>query len=183
MAGGHDERVVFGASVEALLRAFGPPWKPGAREALVKLGIEPEQPPRAAYPLELYMQLLKSLGEIHFPAAAEDERYFQMGQAFIRGFERTLIGRAQLSLLKLIGPRRTLDRLTRSFRNANNYTTANLRELASSHFEIDFGFVQFPGFYRGVLDGGLRAVGAANLSVELARREQMAATFSVRWTA
>ena len=105
-----------------------------------------------------------------------------MGQAFIRGFERTLIGRAQLSLLQLIGPRRTLDRLTRSFRNANNYTTANLRELAPKHFEIEFGFVQIPGFYRGVLDAGLRAVGANDLSVELAKREALAATFTVRWT-
>jgi len=182
MAGGQDERVVFAASVEALLRAFGPPWRPGAREALLKLGIDPEQAPRAAYPLSLYMQLLAALAEIHFPDAIEDERYFQMGQAFIRGFERTLIGRAQLSLLQLIGPRRTLDRLTRSFRNANNYTTANLRELAPKHFEIEFGFVQIPGFYRGVLDAGLRAVGANDLSVELAKREALAATFTVRWT-
>ena len=72
MAGGQDERVVFAASVEALLRAFGPPWRPGAREALLKLGIDPEQAPRAAYPLSLYMQLLAALAEIHFPDAIED---------------------------------------------------------------------------------------------------------------
>ena len=30
--------------------------------------------------------VLAALAEVHFPTGTEDERYFQMGQAFIRGF-------------------------------------------------------------------------------------------------
>ena len=176
-----DERVVFGSSLEALFRAFGPPWKPGVREALTALGLDPDKPLRSAYPLTLYMQVLATLGELHFSEADEDQRYFELGSAFMRGFERTFIGKAQFALLRVIGPKRTLERLTRSFRAANNYTEAHLRELSAQHFEIDFPFVQFPGFYRGVLQTGIGEVGATNLVVQLARREGDAATFVVRW--
>src|SRR5947209_2181968 len=123
-----EPKVVFGPSVEALLRAFGPPFDPRALAALKSLGVDPERP-MAAYPLELYMQMLAALVNVHFPGMAEDAQYFEMGRAFIRGFERTLIGRAQLGVLRLIGPRRTLERLTRSFRAANNYALAELQVL------------------------------------------------------
>lgn len=177
-----EPRVVFGPSVEALLRAFGPPWKPGALEALRKLGLDPEKPVQAAYPLETYMQLMETLSRIEFPELDGEARYLQLGHAFIRGFERTFIGRAQLGLLRLIGPRRTLARLTRSFRTANNYSEANLRELAPNRFEVSFAFVQHVGFYQGVLEAGLREVGAKDLVVSLASRVGLSATYQMRWS-
>ncbi|HEY0880840.1 MAG TPA: DUF2378 family protein, partial [Archangium sp.] len=110
------------------------------------------------------------------------ERYKEVGRLFFGGFEKTLMGSALIALLKVIGPRRTLQRMTRSFRAANNFTEGTVEELAPNHHLVKVNFTLRPGFYTGLLEQGCLRAGAKELSVKLVETRDLATTYELKWT-
>ena len=83
--------------------------------------------------------------------------------------------------MRVVGPRRTLERMAQNFRTANNYTQAELAHLAPGHSQLRLSRVHYHDFYRGLLEAGLEASGAQSAQVALAGREGDWAVFDVRW--
>ena len=105
-----------------------------------------------------------------------------LGHAFIEGYAHTLVGSAVMSMSRLLGPGRTLARLTRSLRTANNYSEARLTAHAPNRYAL---WVNEPsdteGFMEGVLHAGLRMAGAREPLVQRARSGPAACEYSLSW--
>jgi uncharacterized protein (TIGR02265 family) len=60
----------------------------------------------------------------------------ELGEAQVDAFARTRVGRAAFSFMRMVGVRRSIGQLTRSWRNANNFVQARSREVAPNTFEV-----------------------------------------------
>lgn len=175
-----QQKVVFGSSVEALWRALEP-FTEAETKAFAALGVRDGRRFDAAYPLVPYMAVLTAAAKGRFSHLEGDAAYVQVGHLYIQGFTRTFVGQALAAMLRIIGPRRTLERMTRNLRSANNYTETQLETLAPNHHLLRINEVAFPGFYQGVLEATCTNAGAKQLSVRCASYEAGALTLELRW--
>ncbi|MFT3713897.1 MAG: DUF2378 family protein [Archangium sp.] len=175
-----SERVVFGHSMEGLFRALQP-HTPQERAAFLKAGVDGVKKFSAAYPLQQYVDVQNACAASRFAHLPEDERYFEIGRLFMGGYEKTLLGNAMLAMLKLIGPRRALDRLTRSMRTANNFSEGTFTSLAPNHHVITINYTLRPGFYRGILFASLERAGAKDLRISAVSTKDLVTTYDVTW--
>lgn len=174
-----NERVVFGTSMEGLHRALAPPT-PAESAAFLKAGVTGERF-APAYPLAAYMEILDACADSRFGDAAPLERYAHVGRLFWAGYEKTLVGAALTAMLRVLGPRRTLDRMTRNFRTANNYTEVTVDSRAPNHHLVRVNFVARPGFYLGIIESGCLRAGAKDLSVTLVESTAESPVYEVKW--
>lgn len=176
-----EERVVFGQSVEALWRSCGPDPDPKVVQAFLDSGIDVRKRLSVAYPADQYSTLLAKLGEARFPQASPEERFLLLGRAFMEGYQHTLMGRALMKLLSVLGPRRVLMQTTRSFRSGNNYARAQVEEVGPRHFRMVVSPVNHPGWHVGIVTSGLQHAGAKDVRMDLAKQQGDEATFDIRW--
>lgn len=176
-----EERVVFAQSMEGLWRALDP-LTAQERAAFLKAGVKKPGDFLPAYPLLQYIEILDACAASRFASLNELERYTEVGRLFFSGFERTLIGAAMVTMLKVLGPKRTLDRMTRNFRTANNFTDGLVESLAPNHHYVRINYTLRPGFYLGLLDSGCRRAGAQGLTTKLLQSKDFASTYELRWT-
>jgi uncharacterized protein (TIGR02265 family) len=106
---------------------------------------------------------------------------FELGRRFIEGYSETIVGKAMLTALKVLGPRRTLERMSRNFRSGNSYTETKLEAKGPTEFTLWFNEVKEPEFYRGMLVAGVGHAGAKNLEVKTLGHDASGASFSIRW--
>ncbi|MFO0598372.1 MAG: DUF2378 family protein [Myxococcaceae bacterium] len=177
-----DEKVVFGQSMEGLYRALQP-LTPQERAAFIKIGVIGEGKFSAAYPLAQYMDVQAASAASRFAhLPTENDRYVELGRVFIAGYEKTLLGSAMLAMLKIIGPRRALDRLTRSMRTANNFSSGTFESLAPNHHRITINYTIRPGFYQGLLEAALLRAGAKDLKIAVINTTaELVTTYEVTW--
>lgn len=175
------DRVVFGQSFETLLKACGDPPRPEILAAFREHGVDMEKPLQVAYPLGHHHAILARVRQLLYPTLSDDEAFFRLGRGFIERYSSTMIGRALLMMLPVLGPRRVLGRLTQSFRSATNYVEASAEEVSARHFLVRVRPVKYPGFYRGLLTAGLEVSGAKGLEVKVLGRDQDEITFELRW--
>jgi uncharacterized protein (TIGR02265 family) len=106
-----------------------------------------------------------------------------MGRAMVSRYAEGMLGRAAFAVLRLIGPERSLARMSRSLMAVNNYTETALTRLGPGHFELWINVVYSPDYYRGVLLEGFAQTGVAGCEASLLRRTGESATYGVRWPA
>lgn len=178
-----DELLVFEQTVEALfVRALGPRLTPRLRERLLQAGLAVDGPLLAAYPFEAWMAFLRIAAEELYPELPVDAGTRQLGVLYMQGYRETLMGRAILSLLRVLGPRRALQRATHNFRSGNNYTRTRLTELGPGHHALWMNEVgPYPGFTAGIIHAGLEVAGARDVRVEPEGHDGRACTYAIRW--
>jgi len=175
------EKLVFDFTMESLLRTFPPPHTPAQTAALTAMGLEPGKPLLPAYPMESFLKLNQYIASQRWPKLPPEEAHRALGRAFVGGYGESFMGKALVSLAKVVGPHRLLERMNRNFRSANNYTETKLERLAPSTYELWFNYVVLPGFYQGVVETGLELSGAKSPSVTLARLQSRAPTYRIHW--
>ncbi|MCE9669508.1 DUF2378 family protein [Myxococcus stipitatus] len=178
-----DELLVFEQTIEALfLRALHGRLTPGCKERLRKEGLDVDQKLRPAYAFASWMAYLRIASEELFPQDSLGQGTFKLGEAYIEGFRETMLGRAVLSLLRVLGPRRTLMRATQNFRAGNNYTESKLTELGPTQFELWMNEVgDYPAFTAGIIHAGLRVAGAQNVTIETSGYDGHGCTYRINW--
>ncbi len=175
-----DEHLVFSQSYESLRRLLGDSLTPPLRERFKQHGVDFERL-LPGYPLSTWLRSLEVTLEALFPGVEENEATYQLGRRMFDSYSETLIGKALMAMLRVLGPRRGLLRIDRNLRTMNNYSATCLRELTPSHFELDVNLVRYPHYYRGVLESGLTLAGAKQLAVAVLRHDQRATTFDLNW--
>lgn len=176
-----DNRVVFASSMEGLWRGLSPA-NPEELAAFAKAGVVGPTPTfSAGYPVEAYTEIMETAARTRFGHLGELERYTEVGRLFVGGYSKTMVGSALMALLRVLGPRRTLERTTRNIRTANSYTEAQLETLAPNHHRVRVNYVAHPGFYRGIIEGTCLHAGAKELQVNLAEFTNNAPIYEVRW--
>src|SRR4029453_3394206 len=108
---------------------------------------------------------------------------FKIGEACIDGFRETMLGRAVLSLLRVLGPRRALMRATQNFRAGNNYTESRLKELGPTQFELwmNEGGPD-PSFTARTIHARLRVAGAHDIVIETSGYDGHPCTYRINWS-
>ncbi len=178
-----DELLVFEQTLEALfVRALGGRLSPECKARLRQAGLDVDQKLKPAYSFKSWMSFIRIAAEELYPDLPREEGAFKLGEAHIEGFRETMLGRAVLSLLRVLGPRRALSRATQNFRAGNNYTESRLTELAPTQYELWMNEVgDFPSFTAGIIYAGLRVAGAKDIRVESADYDGHACTYRISW--
>lgn len=105
-----------------------------------------------------------------------------LGRAMFDSFGHTLLGKALL-MVRVLGPNRELQRMTRNLRTSNNYSDTKLTQKGPTAWELWINLVAFPHYYRGLVECGLQHSGAKNVQVEiLSHTPNGAAVLLIAWT-
>ncbi len=175
-----QERYVFPSSVEGLLNGLGARATPALKAHLKARGLDVAKLP-PAIPVEIWSPHLVAMAVFSWPEESQEEALRLLGLNFIRGWKQTLMGSAVASLLRVVGPARTLTRLDRAFRTSDNFTRAETTLLDANTALITINEVQgLPSYWVGILQGGLEVLGREG-EVTLHQIALPAATLRVTW--
>jgi uncharacterized protein (TIGR02265 family) len=179
-----DELLVFEQTLEAVfVRGLHGRLTPTCKARLRQAGLDLDQKLRPSYAFDAWMTFLRITAQELYPDEPLEQGAFKMGEACIDGFRETMLGRAVLSLLRVLGPRRALMRATQNFRAGNNYTESRLKELGPRQFELWMNEVgPLPTFTAGIVHAGLRTAGAENIRIDLSGHDGHACTYSICWS-
>ncbi len=176
------EKVVFEHTMESILRVLGSPPPPEQSAELALLGVDLSKPLLAAYPVETYVAVMDYIARKRWPELSEEDAGQELGRAFMLAYRQTLMGKAVFALTRLIGPHRTLDRITRNFRTANNFTETQLERVGPATYVLRFSYVTRVGYLQGLLIEALDGAGARGLVVNPISSGETGATFRITWT-
>jgi len=179
-----DELLVFEQTIEAVyVRALHGRLPPTCKARLRQAGLDLDQKLRPAYPFTSWMTFLRITAEELYPGEPLEIGAFKIGEACIDGFRETMLGRAVLSLLRVLGPKRALMRATQNFRAGNNYTESRIKEVSPRQYELWMNEVgSLPTFTAGILHAGLRTAGAESVRVDLSGYDGHACTYCISWS-
>jgi uncharacterized protein (TIGR02265 family) len=174
--------LIFSQTVEGLFRSLGP-LSDEALERFRALGIDPEQPLAPAYPVDQWLQLMKAAAQVRFPSLPFEAAIEALGRGFVDGYGETMIGKAMLAMLRVMGPKWALARLRRSLSTGSNFFETTVVERGPREVEVSLNRCTWPEWYFGLITRGLEHAGAKNVSVSLLSHEGAAkgATLLVKW--
>lgn len=166
-----SERLWFEQAFEGLyLHTLKNQISPRLFAELRDAGLELSGKLKPAYPAAVWAQGIRLTGRELFPGLTAEEREYRMGEIFSDGYASTVMGKALYGLLRMLGPRRTLPRIERNFRNVTNYLQVSVTQPLLDCFEVTFNEVDgIPHFYRGLMDHSGRVLGAPRPSSEKIR--------------
>jgi uncharacterized protein (TIGR02265 family) len=173
------EPLVFPQTVEALIRALGDRLDLDAERQLAESGVNVRD--LQAVSQQVWSQATRVGAKVLCPDAPVEVGLFELGKRFVVGFEDTLLGRGTIALARVLGPRRSLQRMTANFRNGNNYTETRLVELGPNRYEMWVSNVVVPEFIRGMILAGLEVSGARHPRVETASFDEEGTTYRISW--
>lgn len=176
------EKLWFSQSVEGLLiRGVGAQMTPSLNAQLVALGIDLAHL-KPAYPNDAVVSAIRLTASVLFPGQTERDALRGMGTVFMRGFAETLMGKAMVQFMRVIGPRRSLQRMERNFRTGGNYIETRFTALGAGKAEVWFNDVSgIPDFYAGIIERGGLFAGAKELQVTFPAQLDASCTFVVDW--
>jgi uncharacterized protein (TIGR02265 family) len=180
-----SERLVFAHTVEGLFRrGLSGRISPELKEQLRQAGVDLDRPLMPAYPLETWLRCVSLTAQALYPGESRELALRHVGERMVDGYLETTMGSAVFGLLRLLGPHRTLGRMQKNFRSANNYTEVRLTEVGPSEADL---WMNEPGplryFMGGVLLAGLRGAGTTDVRVELRHFDDASVTYRLSWGA
>lgn len=135
------------------------------------------------YPVEVMHRGFEYLQRELFPELPAQESEDLLGALSFRGFAQTLIGKAIVQMMRLIGAERTMPRMSKNLQAGTNFMDIVSRKLGPGDFELEVSDVGgIPYFYRGMFTEGLGCTRAKDLAVTIARLHGRGATYRITWT-
>lgn len=157
--------------------------KPATRKALGELRIGHPHKLEPAYPAESWAFAVKLIGADLFPGEEPFLQHRKLGAATVTRFSEGLVGKAMFGLAKLMGARRSLERMTRNLRTGANFLETRLTVIDDKTQEFWINDVtDVPGFYAGLLSPGIELIPGWPDSIELKRRDGDACWYELKFT-
>lgn len=174
---------MFAHAVEALFaRAFRGEVTERCKVRLRLAGLDLDRPLLPAYPIAVWLAALEITVSELLPHLPREDAFREMGARLLRGYVHTLMGRANFSLLRLLGPVRALERLTAHLRANNNFQETRLTQLGPTEWQLWINTaVSEPAYYEGLLQAALEEVGVQNPRVGAGVRTDDGCTYRVTW--
>jgi len=177
------EQLVFDHVFEGLLKAVGQRVTPALKARFKALGVDLDGKLKAYYPVEAWNGCVEACRAELYPSVPRDKALFQLGTEMVAGFGSTVLGKVQLQMMKLLGPKRTLQRMPAAHRAGNNFTEAKLTEKGPRELELWMNPVgEAAPFVAGSLVESLRLAGAKEPKVDVVPGKAPEATFVIRWS-
>jgi len=178
------ERKVVDDTFEGLyLKALKGQLTPRLKRRLAELGLDLDQKLKPTYPHALWVQALTVTAEELMPGVRLPDAFERLGSQVVVGYFDTFIGSALKQLLKAIGVRRALERMTANFSSSNNYTRATVRDAGPNYAEVwmnELTLTQYNAL--GILKTGLGLIGARDVDVELTEQNDEGCVYVIRWS-
>ncbi|MCY1016029.1 DUF2378 family protein [Pyxidicoccus sp. MSG2] len=177
------QRIIFEHTVDWLLQpSVRLRLSPAAYNALREAGLDATERLRPAYSFDTWRRSLAIIVADLYPAVPTGEAYRMLGQMLARSVERTALGRAMVSMGRLLGPLRSMRRINETFQSADNYVESRFTERGPTHCELWINEVMDqPGYYQGILEACLDLAGARDVRVGVVSRDGAGATFELSW--
>lgn len=178
------EQIEFSQSVEGLfIKGLSGVLTTNTRNALRTAGLDLDRPLRPGYPAAEFHRWVEIVARGQFPELTQAEGVRRVGNRAISGLEDGLIGKAMAAGLKLIGPKRALQRVDRIFKSNNNYQNATLLELTETSAKVQMSDVfGLPWYYVGVFESAVQAIGAKDAKVELLASPPPGCVLHITWS-
>ncbi len=174
--------VLYSEALEGFfLKGVGKRLSVRGRHRLKEAGLDLDQKLKPAYPLESYRGFMEIAREDLYPFQPKAEGFRRLGEDTVKGYGETVIGKALLSVARLVGPLRLLTRMDTTARGVNNFTQTRITQLGERNLHYWFNELSVTSDYTvGLIVGALEAAGAKGLQVDyLADTEPH--TFHLRW--
>jgi uncharacterized protein (TIGR02265 family) len=176
------EPVVFAPGLEGLIRAVTPNATPELWGAMRAAGFDHDKPVQSAYPVKVWLDCLELAVRTCHPELTRAAALERLGAAAIDGFQKTLVGGATFQFLRVIGVRRALTRITRSFRSGNNFAEFELFGGEPGRAEIAArGMYGVAPHFLGMIVAGALGAGATDAQGSITKDDGDAARFVLSW--
>lgn len=177
-----QDKLWFSHSIEGLFaRGLGARDKPELEAKLRAAGIDLNKL-EPAYPVTKVIAAARTVLPMVWPHLSEAEQHRQLGVAFMTGYAQTFLGSAMVQVMKLIGPRRTLERMQKNLRTGGNYIETRFKAVGATEVELWLSDTSgIPGMYVGIVEEGGRMVGAKNIRVQLEEEKPPECVLRVTW--
>jgi uncharacterized protein (TIGR02265 family) len=160
-----EEPLAFASMVEGLRRAMGTLDERTHRK-FEELGLPMRGKMEQTYPRDLWVRVCLFAGQQLNPTFSPEQQRVALGRRFVQGYAETLVGKALLAAMRVLGPKRALARLERSFRTGNNYSRVTFRETEGGGIELDVLGAPYPEWYEGMVYESLVVTGAKDIEVK-----------------
>ena len=183
-AGMSETPLVFNHTVQGLYSRAFPQGVPALlKEKLRGVGVDLDKPLLPAYPVETWGRCITLSAPVAFPNELPSVAWHKLGERMIDGYQETMIGRAMFASLRLLGPRRMLQRTKRSFRSGNNYTEVLFTDVSETEMDLWFNEPRdvLRHFTAGIVTAGMRMGGAERPRVTILHTDARGVTFRAAW--
>ena len=173
VAGSAKEQLIFSGSIEALMKVVAAhKLSAETMKALAAMRMGPGFKIEPAYPARDWAKAVKLIGAELFPGLPPDEQHRQLGKATVLQFADSLMGRAMFAAAKVIGARRSLERMSHNLRTGANFIETRFTVIDDRTQELWINDVsEVPGFYAGMLIAGADQIQGWSDHIELKARE------------
>jgi uncharacterized protein (TIGR02265 family) len=175
-----EPRVAFASLFESLDRILGPTLDLEAQQRLRELGIDFRRL-LPAYPIETWYAGIELAMSRFDPAMSPEQRQNHFGVRLVQTYGDTLVGRAMFTMMRLIGPGRSIQRATRSFRTATNFLDTTCVSHAPNDWELTLNETVYPHRYPGFFEEALGVAGAKEVKVVMTGLTDTQASYRARW--
>ena len=180
MAPPPTQRIIFAVQAEGLLRGLDPDVKGSLKTRLKTAGLDADAALPPGWPAEQLKVWLDLASAEIYPDFPVDEAHRRIGRRFLDGWQRTMLGAASAQFLKVLGMKRTLERLTRAFRTGDNFSETSVAFPEAHVGVVTVRSQQLPHYIAGILDGGLALMKVkGKVTIEPASGDTM--SFRVEW--
>jgi uncharacterized protein (TIGR02265 family) len=179
-----DTPLVFSHTVQGLFsRAFPKGVPVSLKEKLRVAGVDLDKPLLPAYSVETWIRCIQLSAPVAFPDELPSMAWHKLGEQMIDGYQETMIGRAMFASLRLLGPRRMLQRARRNFRSGNNYTDVLFTDVSETEMDLWFNETNevLRHFTAGLVVAGMRMGGAEMPQLSILHTDARGVTFRAAW--
>lgn len=149
---------------------------------LKSYGVDPFAKLEPAYPAQTWAKCVRRITRDLYPDAPEIEGQRALALATVDAFASDFFGKAMFALLRIIGSDRSLKRMTQNFRGGSNFVETKVTRVSETPRidEVWFNDVTgVPGFYWGMLEGGISHSNGSARKVTLERTDGPSAVFAM----
>lgn len=181
-----EEQLVFGQILEALfLKGLKVKLSPELIGKLRKLGLDLEKPLLPAYPRATVHECILLTARTLYPDVPISDAFYLVGKSVTPGQRSTFLGNAILTVVGLIGPHRSLERVARTFRTTNNYMNVKLERVGDAEYTLGLDpSNEYPSYMQAVIEDILTVAGAKQLRVLVEKHDPKTqhCTYRITWT-
>ncbi|WP_368670410.1 TIGR02265 family protein [Myxococcus sp. AM011] len=179
-----EHRLVYVQVVEGLIQhGLQGRISPRLKTRLSQVGLDVDRPLLPAYSVLMWQQCLRVIAEETWPGMSLEESFRRLAAAHVEGYGRTLIGRAVYGVMRLLGPRRLVQRMPQTLRGTDNYTEVELVEKGPTTYEMRMNSVlDCPGYSESLFEHMIRVGGGESPQVTTLSVEDGHTTYLLTWT-
>ncbi len=178
-----EQRRVLDSVFEGLfLKALKAEVNPQLKTRLKGIGMDLDAKLKPLYPHSVWLESLTLSAEELFPQKTQVEALRELGARAVLGYFDTFIGMALKQMLRAIGVRRSLGRMSQNFSATNNYTQTRIKELGDNHVELWMNELTLTQHnMAGIVQTGLGVAGGKNVRVSIVSSDADGVTLDVLW--